>query len=59
MKPPDHDVCVQTCETDEEGARALVLKTRGVDSHFVESQVVRLAATSLVASARLTIGGVR
>ena len=43
MERPDHDVCVQTGEADEEGSRALVLKTRGVDSHFVERQVVGLA----------------
>src|SRR6185503_847965 len=43
MKRPDHDVCVQTCEANEESARALVLKTRCVDSDLVESQVVGLA----------------
>src|ERR1043165_9393187 len=37
MKRPNHDVCIQTCEADEEGSRALVLKTGRVDAYFVES----------------------
>ena len=43
MKRPDHDVCIQTGEADEERSRALVLKARRVDAYFVESQVIRLA----------------
>ena len=59
MKRPDHDVCVQTGETDEEGARALVLKTRSVDSDFVESQIVRLAGDSFGGERTTNHGGVR
>ena len=59
MKPPDHDVCVQTGEADEKGSRALVLKARSVDSHFVESQVVRLTGHIPGGERAINHGGVR
>src|SRR3954468_17007325 len=59
MKRPDHDVSVQTCEADEEGSHALVLKARRVDSDFVESQVVRLAGNVLRRERAIDERGVR
>ena len=59
MKRPDHDVCVQTRKADEERSRALVLKARSVDSHFVESQVVRLAGHIPGGERAINHGGVR
>jgi len=59
MERPDHDVSVQTGETDEEGSRALVLKARDVDAYFVESEIVWLACDILRAERTTDHRGVR